>query len=121
MDFQLGGDNDGRLFHDGGWFVRGTVRLEVFDGVGWNTIPGVQWKGYRKGGPDRPEAPGTAPFGKPLMAYDIFTARFPTVSGYGVRIIGTPGQGDQSEVSFASCGQIRLFKREGNSHNKSLP
>ena len=112
MDFQLGGDNDGRLFRNGGWFASGTTRLEVYDGTRWKEIPNVQWTGYRPGGPRSPEAPQTAPFGAPLKAFDIFKARFQTVSGYAIRIIGTPGQGGQSNVAFGSCSQIRLFNRQ---------
>jgi hypothetical protein len=111
IDFQLGGANDGRLFADGGWFATGTVRLEYFDGTRWGSIPGAQWTGYRPGGPNRPEAPATAPFGAPLRGFDIFKARFPAVTGYAIQIIGTPGQGTQSRVAFGSCGQIRIFNR----------
>ncbi|MBI1747252.1 MAG: PQQ-binding-like beta-propeller repeat protein [Acidobacteria bacterium] len=111
LDFQLGGDNDGRLFEGGGWFVEGTVRLEVFDGDRWQMVPDVQWTGYRAGGPRLPEAPRRAPYGEPLRAYDIFKARFPEQLAYGIRIIGAPGQGNQSETSMASCGQIRLFRK----------
>lgn len=113
MDFQLGGNNDGRLFPDGGWFVTGTTRLEVFDGLQWQPISSVRWNGYRPGGPNLPEAPRTAAYGAPLRAYDIFKARFPSVSGYGLRIIGVPGQGASAATSMGSCGQIRIFNRCG--------
>ncbi|MBI1745220.1 MAG: PQQ-binding-like beta-propeller repeat protein [Acidobacteria bacterium] len=110
LDFQLGGTNHGELFGDGGWFATGSVRVEVFNGAQWENISGVQWNGYRAGGPSRPEASLTAPYGVPLRAFDIFKARFSAVTGFGVRVVGTPGRGSSTNA-MGSCGQIRVFNR----------
>jgi len=90
----------GKTFHDGGWFdaSAGKPRIQILrkpDGE-WETV--AELKAY----PDT-----TATDRRGIRDGQEFSAKFPAVGTYGIRIIGKPAHGDNPNQAFSSCAELQ--------------
>ena len=80
---------EGRQFFDGGWFT--SLGVQVRTGGVWTNVPGMV------------STPAYA--GPNGVNYDQYALTFPSVTGDGIRIAGTPGGG----AKFISVGELRVL------------
>ena len=88
---------EGMHFGDGGYFVDGTLRLQICQNGTWNDVATTNEVGY-------PVGTAQADFGDNFETYTFECE--PTV-GTAIRVIGTAGGSDT--VRFASCAEVKAF------------
>lgn len=88
---------EGIHFGDGGYFVDGTLRLQICQNGTWNDVATTNEVGY-------PVGTAQADFGDNFETYTFECE--PTV-GTAIRVIGTAGGSDT--VRFASCAEVKAF------------
>ena len=88
---------EGMHFGDGGYFVDGTLRLQICQNGTWNDVAATNEVGY-------PVGTAQADFGDNFETYTFECE--PTV-GTAIRVIGTAGGSDT--VRFASCAEVKAF------------
>jgi hypothetical protein len=80
---------DGKQFHDGGWFT--TLNVQVRQNGTWVNVPG---------------ATVSPPYaGHDGVNFETYTFTFPAVTGDAIRIDGTPG----GSATFISVGELRVY------------
>ena len=90
----------GKTFHDGGWFDasagRPRVQVQRSPGGAWETVGVLQ---------DYPATTGANPAG--LTGGEHFHCRLDQPAKvFGVRVVGKPAGGDNSQQGFASCAEL---------------
>lgn len=88
---------EGMHFGDGGYFVDGSLRLQICQNGTWNDVATTNEVGY-------PVGTAQADFGDNFETYTFECE--PTV-GTAIRVIGTAGGSDT--VRFASCAEVKAF------------
>jgi len=82
----------GNMFSDGGWFASG-LQVQVLQSGQWVAVP------------QNVTISPTYPYSSAAQAQATYTFDFPSVSGNGVRIIGSPGGASH----FTSIGQLGIY------------
>lgn len=93
----------GRTFHDGGWFdaSKGKPRIQVLrtPNGDWESVGTLDTYPETTATDSRQIRPG-----EPFFLY----LKSP-LKVYGVRVIGTPAQGDNPAQNFSSCGDLQAY------------
>jgi len=93
----------GRLFHDGGWFDAGAGRPRVQV----QSRPGAAWQ---DAGVLADYPATTAATAAGLQEGQRFTLTLPQpVEAVAVRVVGTPGSGNNPAQAFAACAELEAF------------
>ncbi len=90
---------EGKHFHNGGWFANGSLGVEVRTNGVWKRVPSTVSPAYPKG--DTRSA-----FGKPSETYTIAL----DASGDGIRLIGLAG----GPKPFISVGELEVYETESD-------
>lgn len=88
---------EGKHFGDGGFFVDGTLRVQVCQNGTWNDVTPTNEVGY-------PVGTAQADFGD---NFETYTFEFEPVTGTAIRVIGTAGGSDT--IRFASCAEVAAY------------
>jgi DUF1680 family protein len=96
----------GKTFHDGGWFDASAgkpqVQVQITKGGPWETVGVLS---------DYPATTATSPAG--LNGGERFVFRFAAPRNvFGVKIIGKPASGDNSQQAFSSCAELQALRAD---------
>ncbi len=88
---------EGKHFHDGGWFANGSLGVEVRENGVWRRVPA-------KISPAYPKGDAKSDFGRPSEVYTIAL----DAAGDGVRLVGLAG----GSKPFISVGELEVYEAE---------
>ncbi len=96
--YTTGGQTNGTMFSDGGWFS-GNLVVQVRHNSQWTNVAGVA-------------VTPAYPYSSSTPAFTAYTFNLPDVSGDGVRILGTPG----GAKTFTSIANLGVYFKEGSTN-----